>query len=82
MNCQVSEEAAVATIKDRCEGKAGDAKYITYGWQAPRTLRQVDAAPFGRKLIKRGPLTKRMPDESVLAQLIVSGEVLALLPFL
>ena len=39
MNCQVSEEAAVAKIKDRCGGKARREKYITCGWQAPRTLR-------------------------------------------
>lgn len=39
MNCQVSEEAAVAKIKDRCGGKARGEKYITCGWQAPRTLR-------------------------------------------
>lgn len=72
MNCQVSEEATVAKIKDRCGGKARGEKYITYGWQARRTLRQIDAAPFKRKLTKHGLLTKRTPDESVLAQRIVS----------
>lgn len=72
MNCQVSEEAAVAKIKDRCGGKARGEKYITYGWQARRTPRQVRSAPFKTELNKHGPLTKRMPDESVLAQLIVS----------
>lgn len=72
MNCQVSEEATVAKIKDRCGGKARGEKYITYGWQAQRTLKQISAAPFKRELIKHGPLTKRKPDESILAQLIVS----------
>lgn len=72
MNCQVSEEAAVAKIKDRCGGKARGGKCITCGWRARRTLRQIDAAPFRRELIKHGPLTDRTPDESILARLIVS----------
>lgn len=49
MNCQVSEEAAAAKIKDRCGGKAREEGNITYGWQAWRTLRQIDATPFRRE---------------------------------
>lgn len=82
MNCQVREEAAVAKIKDRCAEKAGEEKYITYGWQARRTRRQIDAAPFKGELIKHNSLTNRIPDKSILAQLIVSGEILALSPLL
>lgn len=44
MNCQVSEEAAVAEIKDRCGGKAREEEYTTYGWQARRTRKLSDAA--------------------------------------
>lgn len=44
MNCQVSEEAAVAKIKDRCGGKAREEEYTTYGWQARRTRKLSDAA--------------------------------------
>lgn len=50
MNCQVSEEAAAAKIKDRCEGKAREERSITYGWQVWRTLRHIDATPFKREL--------------------------------
>lgn len=48
MNCQVSEEAAVAKIKDRCGGKARREKYITYGWQARRHLGRLMLPPSKR----------------------------------
>lgn len=35
MNCQVSEEAAVAKIKDRCGGKTREEKYITLRLAGP-----------------------------------------------
>ena len=72
MNCQVSEEAAVAKIKDRCGGEAREEPRITYGWQAGRTPRLFHAAPFEEELLKLGPQTERLPDESILALLIVS----------
>lgn len=49
MNCQVSEEAVAAKIKDRCGEKAREEGRITYGWQARRTLRRIDATPFRRE---------------------------------
>lgn len=49
MNCQVSEEAAAAKIKDRCGEKAREERSITYGWQVQRTRRHIDATPFKRE---------------------------------
>lgn len=63
MNCQVSEEAAVAKIEDRCGGKVRGEEHRTRGWQDRGTLRLPDAAPSEGELIKPGSLTERMPEK-------------------
>lgn len=45
MNCQVSEEAAVAKIKDRCGGKAGE-----------RGTRPVVGGPGGAEAVRCHPV--------------------------
>lgn len=62
----------MAKIKDRCGRKAREEKYITLWLAGPEDAQADRCCPFKRELIKRGPLTKRTPDERVLAQLIVS----------
>lgn len=66
MNCQVSEEATVPRLKTDVE-RGGGEKYVTYGCQAWRTLRQADNATFRSDPVNHG-LPESMPDGMVLAQ--------------
>lgn len=59
-----------AKIKDRC-GEGREEKYVTYGCQAWRTLRQADNATFRSDPINRG-LPEHMPIGMVLAQTSLS----------